>query len=265
MTSLFDVSRIAALYDIHGNVPALEAVLDEVRRERVDLIVVGGDVLPGPMPREALSLLLTCEIPVRFLKGNGDREAVALSTGSPSTDVPDAFQPAVRWSGQQLNAAEAETVVSWPQLIRVDVRGLGTVMFCHATPRSDRESFTRITPEATLRPIFDPIGVDVVVCGHTHMQFDRMIGPTRVVNSGSVGMPFGVPGAYWLLIGPEIERRRTTYDLEQAATRIRATNYPDADAFANRALDPPSEEEMLGVFSAAEYRLSMPEAKPAST
>jgi hypothetical protein len=87
------------------------------------------------------------------------------------------------------------------------------------------------------------------------MPFDRTIGRTRVVNAGSVGMPFGEPGADWLLLGPAIELRHTAYDLEAAARAIRQTAYPDAETFAARSvLNPPSEAQMLEIFSRGELR-----------
>jgi diadenosine tetraphosphatase ApaH/serine/threonine PP2A family protein phosphatase len=132
---------------------------------------------------------------------------------------------------------------------------LGEVLFCHATPRNDTEIFTRSTGEDRLAPVFAGVDAAVVVCGHTHMQFDRAVGALRVVNAGSVGMPFAAPGAYWLLLGPEVELRHTPYDLEAAARRIRGTSYPQAEDFAARnVLRPPSADEMLERFSAAELR-----------
>jgi hypothetical protein len=87
------------------------------------------------------------------------------------------------------------------------------------------------------------------------MQFDRTIGKTRVLNAGSVGMPFGVPGAYWLLLGPDVQPRHTAYDLAQAAERIRATKYPQAQEFAARnVLQAPSEREMLEVLGRVEVK-----------
>jgi diadenosine tetraphosphatase ApaH/serine/threonine PP2A family protein phosphatase len=128
-------------------------------------------------------------------------------------------------------------------------------LFCHATPGDENECFTRLTPEDRLLPVFAGLDLPLVVCGHSHMQFDRMIGPTRVVNAGSVGMPFGKPGAGWLLLGPQIELRHTPYNLTEAAERIAATSYPQAHDFATRyVLDPPSEEEMLEVFTKAELK-----------
>jgi predicted phosphodiesterase len=247
--------RIAALYDIHANLPALEAVIDEVRRERVDRIIIGGDVLPGPMPAETLSCLLALDIPVSYIIGNGDREVLAFKAGIDSGVVPPYFQEAMRWNAQELTPAHERLIASWPATLRLRVPDVGDVFFCHATPRNDTEIFTRLTPADRLAPLFDPVAAPLVVCGHTHMQFDRMVGATRVVNAGSAGMPFQEPGAYWLLIGPEVELRRTSYDLSKAAARIRATRYPQAEEFAERnVLNAPSEKEMMQIFSRAELK-----------
>jgi predicted phosphodiesterase len=144
----------------------------------------------------------------------------------------------------------AHVLASWPKTIRVNVSGVGDVLFCHGTPTSETDAFTRLTPEEVLRPVFDGLGVALVVCGHTHMQFDRTIGATRVVNAGSVGMPFGRTGADWLLLGPDIELRNTRYDLDDAAAQVRATAYPQAAEFAATSiLNPPSESQILDVFT----------------
>ncbi len=244
--------RVAALYDVHGNLPALEAVLDDVRRLVVDRIVVGGDVVPGPMPREALDCLLGIEIPTAFIHGNGDREVQSLMAGVETEwyrSAPEAARESVHWSAAQLAPEHQRLLAGWPPTFELEIPGLGKVLFCHATPRNDTDIFTRLTVEERLQPLFDEAGAELVVCGHTHMQFDRRIGATRVVNAGSVGMPFGQHGAYWLLLGPEPELRRTAYDLEATAERIRATGFPQASEFAARSvLDPPSEAEMLERF-----------------
>jgi len=247
--------RIAAIYDIHANLPALEAVLPDIRQAEVDQIVVGGDVVPGPMPRQTLARLLDLDIPVQFIQGNGDREVIAQMRGTETGTVPKQFREVMRWNAQQLHPEHERLLASWPPTLRVDIRGVGEVLFCHATPRSDTEVFTRLTPEDRLLPVFAGLDVAVVVCGHTHMQFDRMIGRIRVVNAGSVGMPYGEPGAYWLLLGPNIQLRHTPYDLAKAAERVRDTNYPQAQDFAARnVLQPPSEGETLKTFSRAELR-----------
>lgn len=242
--------RIAALYDIHGNLPALEAVLVDVRRAGVDLIVVGGDVLPGPMPHESLAVLRALDLPVRFIRGNGDRVVLEALAGAESPEVPAAFREVVRWNAAQLTPTDAAFVSGWPASFHQHAEEFGDVLFCHATPRSDTENVTRLTPEARILPALDGVAAKVVVCGHTHMQFDRSIGAHRVVNAGSVGMPFGAPGAHWLLLGPTIELRRTSFDGDLAAVRIGATAYPQAEHFAEHNVrHPPTEEAMLAALS----------------
>jgi putative phosphoesterase len=240
--------RVAAIYDIHGNLPALEAVLQEIRREGVDRIVVGGDVLPGPMPRETLASLMDLDIPVKFIRGNGESAVLAERAGL-DPGIPEQAREAVRWTARQLDPGLERFLRDWPPTLHLEIDGLGEVLFCHATPRSDTEIFTRLTPEDRLLPVFEGLGVPLVVCGHTHMQFDRKVGDVRVVNAGSVGMPFGEPGADWLLLGPGVELRHTSYDLHEAAERVGSTGYPKAREFAAQyILQPPSEEKMLEVF-----------------
>jgi predicted phosphodiesterase len=247
--------KIAALYDIHGNLPALEAVLAEVRRAGADRVVVGGDVLPGPMPRDTLECLSELRIPVDFLRGNGEVAVLAQMAGRELGELPEQARAAVRWVAEQLRPEDARLIARWPPTLRVPMPGLGQVLFCHATPRSDSEIFTRLTPEKRLVPIFQGVGAAVVVCGHTHMPFDRAVGATRVVNAGSVGMPFGEAGAYWLSLEPDVLFRHTPYDLASAAARIRSTAYPQAKAFAQRnVLQPPAESEMLALYANVELQ-----------
>lgn len=247
--------RVAAVYDIHGNLPALEAVLEEIRAAAVDLIVVGGDVLPGPMPVESLRRLLNRTTPTEFIQGNGEVAVLAASEGNDAYALPEQAREVIRWTAEQISGEHRRALASWPKTFRVEIFGVGRVVFCHATPRNENEIFTRLTPEEALLPIFAGLDASVVVCGHTHMQFDRAIGQTRVLNAGSVGMPFGHAGADWLLLGPGIELRHTNYDLAQAADRIRTTKYPRAEEFVTRnLLHPPSEEEMLRLFTRAEVK-----------
>jgi diadenosine tetraphosphatase ApaH/serine/threonine PP2A family protein phosphatase len=172
-----------------------------------------------------------------------------------SSTIPEQFREIMRWNAEQLRRDDVDLLGEWPATLRLNLSGLGTVLFCHATPRNDSDIFTRDTAEDRLRPIFESAGVSLVICGHTHMQFDRTIGSTRIVNAGSVGMPFGQPGAYWLLLDAKVELRRTDYDLAKAAERIRATEYPQAEDFAARyVLQPPSEEQMLAAYSRAELQ-----------
>jgi len=251
--------RVAALYDIHGNLPALEAVLDEVRREGIDRIIVGGDVVPGPMPVETLHLLKGIDLPIDFICGNCELAVLAQMAAEESGEItywgttsgappPQAEREVLRWTADRLRSVSEPIFARWPKTFRLDIPRWGPTLFCHGTPRSETEICTRLTSNDRLRSLFDDVEEAVVVCGHTHMQFDRTIGPTRVVNAGSVGMPFGDPGAYWLLLGPKVEFRCTHYDVMKGADRVRATGYPKREEYARHMLQPPSEESVLSAL-----------------
>jgi putative phosphoesterase len=254
--------RVAVLDDIHGNLPALEAVLEDVAQARVDRVVVGGDVLPGPMPLETIARLRGLSVPVDFIYGNCEVAALEAAAGKTPAAVPEQYRPLFDWTARAIRGEAERFVARWPKTCRLDIPGIGDVLFCHGTPRDENEGFTRLTPEDLLRPLFQDARASLVVCGHTHMQFDRTIGGVRVVNAGSVGMPFQEPGAYWLLLGPGVELRRTSYDLDKAAARIRATDYPDAENYAaNYVLKPPSEAAMLEAFTKASIKALTPVAQ----
>jgi putative phosphoesterase len=244
---------VAAIYDIHGNLPALEAVVEEIRQLRPDLVIVGGDVIPGPMSNEIFDTLNRVDMQIEYIRGNCEIAVLDHLAGSITYPIPEQARTSIQWTARHLSPEALRQIASWPKTLCIEVSGLGRVIFCHATPRDENECFTRLTPEARLLPVFGELDASVVVCGHTHMQFDRMIGNVRVVNAGSVGMPFGQTGAHWLLLGPDIQLRRSQYDLEGAAARIRNTEYPQSHEFAlNYVLHPPSEETMLEAFSRSE-------------
>lgn len=257
--------RVAALYDIHGNLPALEAVLQDVRAAGVDQVVVGGDVIPGPMPSEALALLLGLELPVQFIHGNGELAVLAqvgvdpdrvTYWGTTSGEAPPAsVRELFRWTAGEIHPQFDDVLRSWPKTRQLGIAGLGEVLFCHASPRSEVDCFTRLTPEERLAPLFEGLGVSLVVCGHTHMPFDRVIAGVRVVNAGSVGMAYGRPGAHWALLGPDVEFRHTSYDVASAAARIQRTHYPGAHEFAAQfVLETPPEAGMLEAFTSASFK-----------
>ena len=242
--------RIAAIYDIHGNLPALEAVLEELASLRPDSIVVGGDAVWGPMPRETLAKLHEVDLPMHFIRGNADRVLAELMSGKDiSAEVPEKTRKIAGWVAQQLEPGDQELLFNWNRTVTMTANGLGEVMFCHATPQDDTTIFTRLTSEDRLRPLFD-VDAKLVVCGHTHMQTDRMVGEVRVVTAGSVGKHHGDRGAYWVLIDGDVQFKCTLYDFEEAAGRVRATAYPEAKEFAvGSILQPQSEEETLKIFA----------------
>ncbi|MEQ9415649.1 MAG: metallophosphoesterase family protein [Cyclobacteriaceae bacterium] len=242
--------KIAAIYDIHGNLPALEAVIEDINQSQVDQIIAGGDVVLGPMSCECLELLLELNTPVQFIKGNCEVAVLDELSGGFKGKLPENVLEDIRWTAQQILPEHREQMKSWPMTINLEIEGLGSVLFCHATPENENENFTKLTPEEKLFSVFSNVKENIVVCGHTHMQFDRTIGNTRVLNAGSVGMPFGKPGAYWLMLDSEIKFRYVKYDIDKAMSRIKNTDYPHALQFAeSNVKNPPSEETMLKILS----------------
>ena len=216
--------RVAALHDVHGNLPALEAVLAEVASLGVDRIVCGGDAVAGPFPRETLDLLLRSD--VRFVRGNADRELK-------------------EWVAAQLDPRSIEFLTTLPTTVSVD-----GVLYCHGSPRSDEEILTRVSPDERLREALAGVEERLVVGGHTHVQFEREVDGRRFVNAGSVGMPYeGVRGAFWALVDDgKVELRRTPYAVDAAVTAIRASGYPDAEQLAGWLLEPEDPDEVSRYF-----------------
>jgi putative phosphoesterase len=212
--------RVAALYDIHGNLPALEAVLAEVERDSVDVIVVGGDVA-GPFASETVERLRTLGDRAHWIRGNADREL----SEPPNPRVGGPPPEVLEWTRARLSQEQLVFLAGLPLRETIEVDGLGPVLFCHATPRDDDEIVTRITSEERLRDVLAGVREHVVVCGHTHVQFERTVGEIKLVNAGSVGMPYEEqPGAYWALLGPDVHLRRTEVDSFDA---ISSSGYPE--------------------------------------
>lgn len=166
--------------------------------------------------------------------------------------VPDEYRDMIAWNAEQIALFE-RIIAHWPLTLIAETQSFNDVLFCHATPRDENEIFTRLTPEDRLASVFGSLDVAMVVCGHTHMQFDRIICGVRVVNAGSVGMPFGEPGAYWLVLDPGVRLVQTVYDFQKAAERVLSTKYPRAWDFSERnIIHPPAEDQMLKDFSTLE-------------
>ena len=208
---------VAALYDIHGNLAALEAVLAEVPDDA--RILVGGDICAGgEQPSETLTRLRGLGDRVAWLRGNADRELHRDEEGL----APPEFLEEAR---SKLSEEEIAFLHELPPTQRI-----GDVLYCHASPRNDLDIFTERTPEERLTPLFEGLDVPTVVCGHTHTQYERTVAGVRVVNAGSVGMPYEEePGAYWLL---DLAHRRTPYD----GAGLNATREEAVTEFTERGL-----------------------------
>ena len=238
---------VAVLCDIHGNAPALEAVLAALRADPPEAVVIGGDVAAGPMPGEVLAALRALPWPVHYLRGNADRVVVMARAGeAPEYIRTHPLWESDRWTAAHLPEDDIAFLDALPSLVRLEVGALGEVLFCHGTPRSDEERITVFTPPERLEAVLAPAGHQLVVCGHTHRQFDLAAGRFRMVNAGSVGRPYEPePGAYWLRLGPgeAVALQRTDYDAGAATAAFAALGYPtaremlapvDADALARK-------------------------------
>lgn len=223
-----------ALYDIHGNVDALDAVLADPRSAGADLVVVGGDVVPGPFAGAALDLLAMLRVPLHWVRGNGERE-VSAAVGSPPAAAEDLAARTAALTAAELGDARALGLGRLPLVVALD-----TVLFCHASPRRDDELLTRLSPSERWAQALDGVRARLVVAGHTHQQDDRVIGGVRFVNAGSVGLPYeGDGAARWLWIADgEPVLRRTVYDSAGAGARMLAAGWPDERSVRAALVDP---------------------------
>ena len=201
------IVKVAALYDVHGNLPALDAVLAEARD--ADLFVVGGDAIGGAFPRETVERLQGLGGRARWLRGNAERELIEQPPPREGGPPPGDGAEQLHALGEEL----ARWLYALPERLELDVDGVGRVLFCHAVPQNDLDIVTPLTPDERLARILDGVEADAVVAGHTHMQEDRTVAGMRWVNAGSVGMPYeDSDGAFWALLGDGVDLRRTDYD-----------------------------------------------------
>ena len=209
-------------------------MLVELEREQPDLIVFGGDLTWGPLPEETFSLAASLE--ARFVRGNADR-AVLENVSSTERE---------KWMQAHHTPEMRDFLAGFEEYVVVDVDGLGPVRFCHGSPRTDEECVTPETPEARVREFSAGVAERVIVTAHVHIQFDREIAGIRSVNAGSVGLPYeGRPGAYWALLGPGIELRRTEYDLEETVALYRASSQPNVEQIVEMMVEPPEPREVI--------------------
>jgi len=226
--------NVLALYDIHGNVDALEAVLADERAGDADVVLVGGDAVPGPFAQHTLTRLEALTIPVRWIRGNGEREvAEAVDGPEPADDDLAARTAAI--TATEIGDDAARALGDVPLTLELD-----GVLYCHASPRRDDEMLTRLSPPERWKQVLDGVDHELVVAGHTHQQDDRTVGGTRFINAGSVGLPYeGDSAARWLWVADGVpELRATVYDGAGAGRRILAAGWPDERSVEAALIEP---------------------------
>jgi putative phosphoesterase len=228
------MKRVAVLSDVHGNAIALSAVLAEVGQVEPDVIVFGGDFTWGPLPEETFELV--DGLNARFVRGNADR---AVLENKSTTERE-------QWMQAHHTPDMRELLAGFEEHVVVEIDGLGAVRVCHGSPRTDEECVTPETPEARVLEFAEGVDERVIVTAHVHIQFDREVAGIRSVNAGSVGLPYeGRPGAYWALLGPDVDLRRTEYDVEAAVERYRTTDFPGVEELVEMMLTPPEPREVI--------------------
>jgi predicted phosphodiesterase len=226
--------RVAAIADVHGNAPALEAVLAELAQEDVDLVVFCGDLTWGPLPNETLALVRALEVPARFVRGNADRM------------LGNHLDERGTWLAERHGEESTRLVNGFDDHVVADVDGLGPTRFVHGSPRADNECVTPRTPEERVREFMAGVPERVVVTAHVHVSYDRRVDDVRLVGPGSVGRPYeGERGARWALLGPDVELRRTGYDHEAAAELYRRSGMPSVERDVEELLAPTTREESI--------------------
>ena len=249
---------VAVISDIHGVLPALEAVLDEPAVRRADVIVALGDIAAGPQPNEVMERLLLIGNRVLWIIGNADREMVELRRGSRG-GIPDAI---AEWAAGVMTEEHIDILESLPQTIDLNVEGLGPTMFCHATSRSDDEIILVDSRYQRWDEVFASVDprIQTIVCGHTHMPFVRLWRGRMVINPGSVGMPYGRSGPHWALLAPGVRLMRSTMDLDLACRHICETSaFPEIDEWADYFIrSKASDEEVMTLFGRSDGRATSP-------
>jgi predicted phosphodiesterase len=226
---------VLALYDIHGNVDALDAVLADPRAAEPDAVLVGGDALPGPFARAVLDRLDALAVPVQWVRGNGERETAEAVARTTPPDEDDLAAVTAAVTAREIGPERARALAALPLVATLD-----GVLYCHATPRRDDEMVTRASPAGRYAEVLAGVDATLVVAGHTHQQHTRDVGAVRFVNAGSVGLPYeGDGAARWLWVADGVpDLRRTEYDAAEAGRRMLEAGWPDERSIGASLIEP---------------------------
>ena len=226
--------RVLALYDIHGNIDALDAVLADPGAADPDMVVVGGDAVPGPFAQATLARLQALSVPIRWIRGNGERE-VAEAVGGPAPADHDLVARTAPITAAEIGDEQARALGDLPLTAELD-----GVLFCHASPRRDDEMLTRLSAPERWTDALEGVHSALVVAGHTHQQDDRVVGDLRFVNAGSVGLPYEGrarhTGCGSTMVSPTCDTRHTMPPGPARGCSRRVG--PTSDRFGPRSLTP---------------------------
>jgi predicted phosphodiesterase len=228
------------LGDVHGNAVALEAVLDKIRADPPELVVVNGDLSWGAEPEATLELADSLADAL-FVRGNAESALLRLVHGEVAepTDTE-------AWMLEQHTAQRIADIEGYAGAVTVDVEGAGRLFICHGSPRGDQELVTPGTPDERMEALLAGTQLDVLVTAHVHLQFRRGVLGITSMNAGSVGLQYGgAPASYWAEIGPDVRLRSTPYDVDEAERRIRSSRMPAAERIVQTLREPPSADEVI--------------------
>ena len=235
--------RVAVLSDVHGNVPAFTACLADVARENVDAIVFLGDLTWGPQPSETLALARSLDWPAWFVRGNSERAVIEFADGTRVGDYPND-----EWMVAAHGPDGVAAVSGFARALCLSVDGFGDIRLCHGSPRSDIELLTPSTPAERIERATVGVAETIVGHGHTHVQYQRLVGKRTVFGPGSVGIPYGTegqPGARWVLLTTGIDLRVSPYDIEESIAIARSIEYPGLSKYEKYLRTPPSLDDIV--------------------
>lgn len=235
--------RLAVLSDVHGNLAALDAVLADIAAQGApDLYWVLGDLaLFGPRPSETLARLRALP-EAAFLQGNTDRYLISGRRPElPARSAEEwarmpvtlaARDAAFRWAVERLSYDDFLFLRDLPTRLEIDIAGYGRVVAFHATPADDETNWFPATPDEVIRPQVEALAVRLMLYGHTHRPLDRVVGPVRLVNDGSVGLPMdGDPRPSYALLdfaGNQVALtlRRVDYERDAVLAEMGQAEHP---------------------------------------
>lgn len=210
--------------DIHGMSTALEAVLAAEASDPSEVLIVAGDTAAGPQPNQVIDLLLQHTDRLLAISGNGDREIVEFHDDGTSAST----NPLLEQEARQTTDQNVAWLRALPKTVELELAGFGRVHVCHATPQNDMDIALVDSRLSRWDEVFVDLAenVSTVILGHTHMPFQRLVDRRRVINPGSVGMPFGGAGAHWVRLRADgvIETHVTPVDVERALASLAATS-----------------------------------------